>query len=202
VSSACPQRHVHRVHRGHLPHRVQMRKSSDAPDSTAVGSLWRRRERLCQTRLPVLHRCTLAVRDSDAPPGSARVTLGVLRVRSSPVSHLLRCPRSTQVTDLELASPSPVSVGAARGRSLFGLLRLGRGLPLGSPSIKPDNCCSASPPRCLFASRAGSLIHTTEITSRIERGIHSYTYEASYIRHFTTVWRHPPLLSPYVERAR
>jgi hypothetical protein len=93
VSSACPQRHVHRVHRGHLPHRVQMRKSSDAPDSTAVGSLWRRRERLCQTRLPVLHRCTLvAVRDSDAPPGSARVTLGLLRVRSSPVSHLLRCP--------------------------------------------------------------------------------------------------------------
>ena len=37
MSSACPQRHVHRVHRGHLPHRVQMRKSSDAPDSTAVG---------------------------------------------------------------------------------------------------------------------------------------------------------------------
>ena len=92
MSSACPQRHVRRVHRGHLPHRVQMRKSSDAPDSTAVGSLWRRRERLCQTRLPVLHRCTLAVRDSDAPPGSARVTLGLLRVRSSPVSHLLRCP--------------------------------------------------------------------------------------------------------------
>jgi len=133
VSSACPQRHVRRVHRGHLPHRVQMRKSSDAPDSTAVGSLWRRRERLCQTRLPVLHRCTLAVRDSDAPPGSARVTLGLLRVRSSPVSHLLRCPRSTQVTDLELASLSGLA-GAARGRSLFGLV--GR-LPTStaSPSI-------------------------------------------------------------------
>ena len=197
MSSACPQRHVHRVHRGHLPHRVQMRKSSDAPDSTAVGSLWRRRERLCQTRLPVLHRCTLAVRDSDAPPGSARVTLGVLRVRSSPVSHLLRCPRSTQVTDLELASLSGL-VGAARGRSLFGLLRLGRGLPLGSPSIKPDNCCSASPPRCLFASR-GSLIHTTEITSSVA---FTPTLMWPLIRHFTTVWRHPPLLSPYVERAR
>ena len=86
------------------------------------GSLWRRRERLCQTRLPVLHRCTLAVRDSDAPPGSARVTLGVLRVRSSPVSHLLRCPRSTQVTDLELASLSGLVGAARRGARVFGLL--------------------------------------------------------------------------------
>jgi hypothetical protein len=201
VSSACPQRHVHRVHRRHLPHRVQMRKSSDAPDSTAVGSLWRRRERLCQTRLPVLHRCTLAVRDSDAPPGSARVTLGLLRVRSSPVSHLLRCPRSTQVTDLELASLSRSRGGSSWALASSASWPSTHLVPL-AVRIKPDNCCSASPPRparCfLFASR-GSLIHTTEITSSVA---FTPTLMWPLIRHFTTVWRLPPLLSPYVERAR